>query len=248
MPLDTDLWLAMAVVVGAGVISGLAGFGFGLASVPPLLLIYDPPTVVAIGSLIVVVTLWVVVWGAWGEIRVRTVAGLGPGAAVGLVVGVTLLRRLEPDAIRLLAGATVAGFSLLLLSGARVPGAGSRWAVPIAGFASGALNASVGVSGPPVVALLAARNLPPAAFRTTATAYFLLVNGATLVVLAWQHLLTRDHLVIAALLIPGALLGTALGRRLVRFVSPLAFRRITLGLLLATGLSAAAGALARLWW
>ena len=246
MPIDGALLAALAIILFAGVLSGLAGFGFGLASVPPLLLIYDPPTVVALGSLIVIVSLWVVIWGNWGEIQGRLVAGLAPGAAIGLVVGVTLLRQLEPDAIRLLAGAVVAGFSALLLSGARIPGVGSRWATPIAGFASGALNASVGVSGPPVVVLLAARNLPPAAFRTTASTYFLMVNAATLVVLAWRDLLTRDHFLLALVLTPAALLGTAIGRRLVHFVSPVAFRRITLGVLLVTGLTAAGGALARL--
>jgi len=77
--------------------------------------------------------------------------------------------------------------------------------------------------------------VPVPVFRATSVAYFLLIDLIGFPALIAQGIVTRDDAILALLLAPAAIIGRMIGSRLVRFISPLAFRRATLGLLLVTG-------------
>ena len=236
MSIESGFIAAAAVVLCGGVISGLAGFGFALVAVPPLLLIYDPPTVVTLSISLTLVTGWVVLIDSWRAVQQRTVLALAPWALLGVLVGVAMLRFLDATVIKLLAGTVVVLFALALIRGWTPSGAQSPVATAIAGTASGALNASTGMAGPPVVLLFAARGFGVQPFRASTVAYFVFVDAFGLAVLALGGIVGRAEFSVAATLLPAALAGTLVGRSLVRRVSVETFRRITLGLLLLTGL------------
>jgi uncharacterized membrane protein YfcA len=115
---------------------------------------------------------------------------------------------------------------------------GSRWAPSAAGFASGMLATSTGLSGPPVVMLLTARRLPVGAFRSCIAAYFIVLSVVGLALLVGGDAIDRADLVVTVLLTPTALLGTLAGNRLVRRLDAARFRKLTLVLLLSTGVFA----------
>jgi uncharacterized membrane protein YfcA len=96
------------------------------------------------------------------------------------------------------------------------------------------------------VLLLAAREFDVDAFRTSIVAYFFFVDLAALAILSGQGIIGPSELAVAASLLPGALIGTAIGRRLVRRLSSTAFRNLTLALLLVTGLAGAFNAVLEL--
>jgi uncharacterized membrane protein YfcA len=240
---DAEFVAAIAVVLLAGTIAGLAGFGFPLVSVPPLLLIYDPPTVVTLSIALTLATGWVVLLDTWREVHARTVLALVPWALVGVFAGAAMLRLLDAAYIKLLASAVVIAFTLVMIRGSILPGAHSPVATALAGTASGALNASTGIAGPPVVLLFTARDFGIQSFRGSTVAYFVFVDVAGLTVLLSQGIVGADELSTAAALLPAALLGTCAGRSLVRRVSVAAFRRITFGLVLLTGAVGAVNAL-----
>ena len=233
--LDGALIAALAIVTLAGLIFGLTGFGFALVSVPVLLLVYDPATVVMLTLVLTLFTCAMVLFDAWRWLRLPVVLAMLPGAVLGLIGGSYVLLLASADTIKLIAGAVVVLFSALMLGGFRLPGAGHRLAPPVAGGASGLLATSTGLSSPPAVMLLAARNEPRDTFRANITAYFIVINLAGLLALAAQGLLTSQQAVVSATLLPPTLLGTLAGAWLSRFVPPPLFRRITLVLLLATG-------------
>jgi len=114
--IDATFWAAFLIVVGAGAIAGLAGFGFSIVSVPTLLL-FDPATVITLNKVLTLGTIWVILIGAWGDISWASLRRTVPSALVGLFVGITLLRALDDGAIKLLAGLVVIFFALLLLRG-----------------------------------------------------------------------------------------------------------------------------------
>lgn len=234
---------AVAIVFAAGAISGLAGFGLGLVTVPPLLLIYEPTTVVVLVKVLALATGWIILLDTWSAIRWRMLRSLLPWAMTGQVAGLLLLARLDPDAVKFLAGAVVVGFAVLLLRGFTIHGADRSGATVVAGAVSGVLSTSTGLSGPPIVLLFTLRAYPIADFRATTVVYFIMLDLVALPIILAGGLVGSNALATIALLAPAALAGRWVGARLVRRVSPLAFRRVTLVLLLLTGAAAVAGAL-----
>jgi uncharacterized protein len=226
---------ALGAAFFGGILSGLAGFGFALVVVPPLLLLYDPPTVTAVAISLTLVTGWVVLVGTWRRVQVETVIGLLPGALVGLGIGVVLIRTLDGDAIKLMASLVVLLYSLSLIRRWQFAAVESRWAPPIAGLFSGALNTSTGMAGPPVALLMASRSFGIHEFRASIIAYFYVVDALGMGLLVQQGIVGRPEMRVVVALLPAAVLGTLIGRQAIGRFSLAGFRSLTLSLLLVTG-------------
>lgn len=233
--MSETLLIAMLIALMGGIVSGLAGFGFGLVTVPLLLMLYPPPTVTTVGSSLVLASGWIVLLSTWRTVQVRTLGALIPGATIGAFIGTFLLRALDPAIIKLIAGAVVILFALSVLRGWRIDAVHHPLAAPLAGLASGTLSTSTGMSGPPVVLLFTTRQYDMQQFRGSITAYFYYVNFIGLSLLILRGIVGWNQLEIAIRLLPAAIIGGFIGRRVLRYVSQSQFRRITLVMLLLTG-------------
>ena len=233
--IDIVFMIACVIVLTASVVSGLAGFGLAIISIPPLLLLYEPPTVVAIMKVLTIGTTWIIVADAWRHISWRWLARLVPTALVGLFIGTWLLRVLDASVIRIIVGSVVVVLAMVLLFW-QPHGVRERWwMTPALGLVSGTGSTSVGLSGPPVVLFFTVMGVAKETLRATIATYFVALDVIGLPALVTRDLVTADDLWLAVALAPVAVIGRVVGIRLVRFVSPLAFRRATLGLLLVTG-------------
>lgn len=232
---DLTFLAAVAIVFVAAATSGLAGFGFSIISVTPLLLFHEPGTVLAINKILTLGTTWIILIGIWRAISWARLARLVPFALVGLFAGVWVLKHLDGNAIRLVVAVMVMTFALLQLSGIvrELPERG--WMAPITGLVSGISSTSTGMSGPPVVLYFTVIGLSVEVFRATTVMYFILLDIVGFPTLVAQGLITRDDVVLAAWLAPAALLGRWAGSWLVPYVTPASFRRLVLALLLVTG-------------
>ncbi len=240
------LIVALGAVAGAGVVTGLTGFGFALVSVPLLMLVMDPAAVVATVLLIGQVTSAVNALTARRHVDGRMLRALIPSAVVGMVAGSFVLRWLDPTALKLAAAALVVAFTALLASRARAwrePGRGVKAAV---GAASGVLTTSVGLSGPPVVLLTSAAMPDKHRSRATLASYFALTSPVGLATLLAQGSVPAHAWGAAAVLLPVALAGRAVGSLLHRRTPLGLFRALTLGITMAAGLGGMAAALASL--
>jgi uncharacterized protein len=241
--LSAELIAALCIVFGGGIVTGLAGFGFALAIVPPLLLVHDAPTVTAVAISLTLVTGWVVLLDSWHEMERRTVLSLLPGAVVGLGAGVILVRSVDKSWIELIAGSVVLGFTLSLLRGATIPGAHALAAPSVAGFFSGALNTATGMASPPVALLFSTRNYGIHAFRSSIVTYFYIVDALAMALLIQQRLVGWDELRVVAQLLPAAIVGTFAGKAIIRRASQAQFRVVTMVILMGTGAVGIASAL-----
>lgn len=233
--MSTTLLLAMVIAGMGGIVSGLAGFGFGLFTVPLLLMLYPPATVTAVGSSLVLASGWIVLLGTWRTVQIRTLGALIPGATIGVFIGTYLLHTLDPAIIKLIAGGVVILFALSVLRGWRIDAVHHPLAAPLAGLASGTLSTSTGMSGPPVVLLFTTRQYNMQQFRGSITAYFYYVNAIGLSLLILRGIVGWEQMHIVVRLLPAAIIGGFIGRRVLRYVSQSQFRRITLVMLLLTG-------------
>jgi uncharacterized protein len=233
--LSVALLVALFSALLAGAVSGLTGFGLALISVPLLLFVYEPRTVIVITAVLSVIINLAVVWDSWHDADQRIVVALLPSALVGVIVGTEVLRTVDPDYIRLGVGIVVVFSALLLLRDVRLPGAGTRWGTVVAGSTSGALSTSTGLAGPPIVLLLASRGFPKRAFRGSSALYFLAMSLVGLAVLYIRGIFGADHVPLALALIPAAFLGKAIGTAMLKRISEGAFRVVTLGIVILTG-------------
>jgi uncharacterized membrane protein YfcA len=229
------LVVALFAALLAGVVTGTTGFGLALISTPILLFVYEPKTVVFLTAVFSVFINTAVVWDSRREAHRRlALALLGP-ACVGIVAGTEVLRVVDPTYIRLSVGAVVVFSALLLVRDVRLPGADTRWGTVVAGSASGALSTSTGLAGPPIVLLLASRDLPKHQFRGTSAFYFLFMSVVTLIILAARGLVEAAELPLAAALVPAAMVGKIIGTAFLKRISEKAFRALSLGIVILTG-------------
>lgn len=243
MAWDVTLLLVFGVVFVASILSGVAGFGFGLISIPALLLVYDPVSVITIGRVVAVVMAVVILADTWRHVAFATVFGLIPSSLVGTVVGVAVLNLLSAASIKLVASLVALGFAVLLIRSKVNVLPARPWLTGLVGLVSGTLSTSTGLPGPPIVLLFTARGMSAATFRGSIAAYFVVLNAGGLIALLAPGVAGRDELLLAITVSPIAMAGTWIGQRLVRRVSQPAFRRFTLGLLIVTATAGAVGAL-----
>src|ERR671916_1665710 len=240
--LSWALVVALFSALLAGTVTGMTGFGLALISTPLLLFVYEPRTVIVLTAIFSIFISGAVVLDSWRDAYGRLALALLLPALAGIVVGAEILRTVDPVYIRLAIGVIVVFSALLLLRDVRLPGAGSRWGPLVAGSASGALSTSTGLAGPPIVLLLASRDLPKHEFRGTSALYFLPMSLIGLAVLVFRGLVEASEVPLGLLLIPAAIAGKALGTALLGRVSERTFRAITLGLVILTGTLGAATA------
>jgi uncharacterized membrane protein YfcA len=233
--LSEALFVALFAALLAGVITGLTGFGLAMISTPILLFVYEPRTVIVLTVILSIFISAAVVWDSWHEARWRLALALLVPALFGIVVGTVVLGAIDPVYIRLAIGAIVVFSALLLVRDFELPGANTRWGTLVAGSASGALSTSTGLAAPPIVLLMASRDLPKHEFRGTSVLYFLPMSAAGFVVLAVRGLVETPEIPLGLALVPAAIVGKAIGTRLLGHVPEKAFRSLTLGLVILTG-------------
>lgn len=232
---DGVFFLTVLIVFAAAAVSGLAGFGFSIVSVPVLLLVHDPGTTLALNKVLTLGTTWVILLDTWRLISWRRLARLLPFSIAGLFVGITVLLAVEETTIKLIVGVVVIAFAMILLSGKIRLVTERRWMAPVTGFVSGVSSTSTGMSGPPLVLYFTVIGMSVQAFRATSVTYFIALDLIGFPALLSRGVISRNDLILAAIMVPPALAGRWAGSWLVAYVSPPRFRQLVLGLLLFTG-------------
>ena len=222
---------AVAAFAGAAIQSA-SGMGFALVLTPALFAVMDPEeavtAVLLLGAALCVLVL----------IESRRVATHGLGrllvpAVPGLLVGVVVLAVLSKEALQVGVGVAVvaaAAWQLYHRAAVRIP-------ATAAGFLSGVLTTSISVNGPPLALWLESQSVPPARFRTTLAASFLILDIAGIALIA-----SREG---ADVIDPGrigpllgcVLVGYALGAVAFRRLDAERFSTIVLSLVICTGVA-----------
>lgn len=151
--MSPEILIALLIVLVAGIVAGVTGFGLSFISAPALLLVFDPVTVVVVNMILSLVTGLVIVVEAWREIKFTAVLTLIPWSFMGLALGSELLQTLNPNYIQFAAGLVVLCAAILLTRKVTLPGSAGRWGPMIVGASSGLLATSTGFPSP-LVALL----------------------------------------------------------------------------------------------
>jgi len=208
---------AALIIVLAYTIFGLTGFGSSITAMPllaylfplrfavPLMLIFDICATLLLGL------------KNRGAVDRRELLRLIPFMLVGMVLGVTLLVKAPERALLFVLGTFVlayAGWSLLLHRTVKTIATG--WSVPL-GTVGGVFTALFGTGGPIYVIYLAGRLHDKSVLRATIGALIFVSGLARLALFSSAGLYAQQSLLLlAAILLPAAMLGLYIGSRLHR--------------------------------
>ena len=215
--------MALAILL-ASCLQASIGFGIGMLAAPVIALV-DPRLIP--GALIMVATLvtLMVVVREREDIDLHGTGWALVGRVPGTVAGAVLLAMLPHRAlVILLAGVVLVG--VVLTSTGWIP-APRRRNVVLAGATSGLFGTATSIGGPPM-ALVWQRN-SGARLRGTMSGFFLVGSVMSIAALAVVGAVDGHTLWGFAVMIPAAVAGYVLSRRVNRFLDPKRLRWLAIG-------------------
>ena len=222
----------------AGLTQGTTGFGFALVAVPPMTILVDPQIIVPALLVQTLMTGTLILLHARKYLHVNRMWLLPLSGVAGIPTGAVILVVLDAEPLRVFIGAVVVIAALAMMAGFRRPIRNERLASVPVGFVSGTLSASTGLSGPPVIFFYTNQSLDIREFRANIVAHFMIMNVATIPIYIILDLFTDETLLLGAQLLPATLVGVSSGIIINRWVRESLFRRVALGLILASGVLA----------
>ncbi len=235
---DFGLWTAIGVTIVAGLMRGFSGFGSAMLMSPIFALLFGSAemvvTIVAI-ELVVSLQLFPQVrrQADWTILTPMSVA-----ACIAMPLGVWLLASVDKNTIVTAVSAIIVGFVVLMWSGWKYTGRRSAAVTATVGAVSGAMMASTGIGGPPVVLFLMSSGDSPTINRANIVTFFFLTQFVLIVIVLAAGVAGIDALIRAIVLLPVMLAGTWAGSHLFRGVTnERLHRNVALAILFVTGLS-----------
>lgn len=225
----------------AGFSKGLGGFGLPLIATPILAGVFGPRAAIVVVSIpilaantLLLVTGWRVVPRVIGDIAPMLVLG-----AVGTFLGVQVLAQLDQRVFAILISLLVIVF---LARGDRLLGDDPdarrvRLAGPAVGFVGGLLQGSTSIASPLVGSYFHARKLSAKEFVVVLAALFQLNSIVQIGGFLGFGLLTPDLLALGVAGLVPTLVGLIAGIEMRGRISTEAFRRVIVGLLIASVLN-----------
>ena len=232
--------LILLVVIGAavaGLIQGLAGFGFGLVAMAFWAWAVSPHLA---GPMVVFGSLVGQILGIGSVKRGFDAARALPfiiGGVLGVPAGVILLQYIDATWFKFAVGALLVIYCPVMLFAADLPRvtAGGRFADGLAGVAGGVMGGLGGLTGPAPTLWCSLRGWGKDEQRAVFQSFNLTMAALTLATYALTGLLTRETTHMFLLVLPAMFIPTLIGTRLYTRFSDVAFRRLILVLLSLSG-------------
>ena len=234
-----DRILFLAGAFAAAFVTSLAGFAFAIVAAAAWVH-FLPPTqatalIIAYGLIVQGVSVWklrsAIVWGRLMPFLI--------GGAVGVPLGILLLRCASPAALRMAVGVVLVLFSLHNLVRPQLGSAIRARALAdgAVGVVNGVLGGATGLAGIAAVIWCSLRGWTPPEQRATFQPAGVAVFAMTAAWLGGASMVGADTLWVFLLGLPALALGTWVGLKLFGKLDDQAFRRVVLILLLLSGLS-----------
>lgn len=224
--------VATAVFLGSA-LNALSGFGFALVTVPLMAIAVGPKEAVVLSAIVGLFSNSGVAVRYRDDTDRPVAKRLLVGSMVGMPLGLLVLEAVDEEPLTV-AISLVVLFTAALLATGWTPHPPGRSADVGAGFVSGVLNTSIGISGPPVVLLLRARQTLKGPFRATTATLFAVSGVVALVLFGVGGQYNRSVFVAAAVALPAWPAGWFVGARLHRRLPEERFRVLVLVLMVVT--------------
>ncbi|WP_454726056.1 MULTISPECIES: sulfite exporter TauE/SafE family protein [Cupriavidus] len=246
--MDFPLLIVALGAVVAGFVQGLSGFAFGMVAMSFWVWTVEPRLAAAMavfGSLTGQVVAALTVRRGFSP---RQLLPFVAGGVVGIPIGVAVLPMLDANLFKACLGAFLVIWCPLMLLSAQLPRVrfGGRLADGLAGTAGGIMGGIGGFSGVIPTLWCTLRGLPKDEQRAIIQNFNLATLAVTMATYVGTGIVTRDMVPMFLVVGPAMLVPSILGARLYIGISEIAFRRIVLSLLTASGVVLLTASLPRL--
>ena len=232
----TDLGILNAVLGLAALVASVTGFGYALVAVPLLVLLLPPVRLVPVVLISWVPLALLLLAQSWRHLDPGRLLRLLAGALLGAPLGMFMLSSLPEPTMRSFIGAItlLAAASLLIRPGR--PFAREGPALLMAGLFSGITGGASGMSGPPIVLLGLKQRWEAEGFRADLLCFFLLLHTSVAAGLGHMGLLSGGTLQLSLAVLPGVLLGYAVGTKLRGRIDAPMYRRLAVSIVVVGGI------------
>jgi uncharacterized membrane protein YfcA len=230
-----DVAVALAAMVAGGIAS-IAGFGIGSILTPLVAAQYGMKTAVAAVSIPHVIATVVRFWRLRAYVDGRVFLGFGLMNAAGALIGAVAHVYVASAVLTVVLAVLLLFAGLIGVLGYADRLRFGRTGSWIAGAVSGAFGGLVGNQGGIRSAAMLGLRIEGPAFVATATAIALAVDAVRMpvyFVAEWQRIVTAWPVVLAG--VPGVLIGTLAGERVLRRIPEKLFRRVVSAILVVIG-------------
>ena len=204
-----EIAVAEAAVAAGGIIQGSIGFGLSLISVPVIAFL-EPSALPATLLILAIPFTGAMALRERGHIDVRGFWLIALGRLPGTALAVWLLSIVTESQISIVIGGTVILAVILSVYAPEIElGTSTRL---VAGGVSGLMGTAAAIGGPPLA--LVYQHRPGPELRSTLAISFVVGSAVSLGALWATGHVVRDHLVLAAILLPGLALGLWLATKL----------------------------------
>ena len=244
--MSQELLLLAGGAALAGLVQGISGFAFAMVAMSVWVWGIEPrlAAVMAVsGGLLGQIFAIFTVRRGW---RFDVLWPFLAGGLLGVPLGAWALPYLNPAAFKLTLGLFLLLCCPTMLLAHRLPRltAGGRWADALAGVCGGVMGGIGGFSGVLPSLWITLRGWDKDLQRSVIQNFSLATLSATLVSYVVAGTVTLDMLPKFAVVAPALMLPAFIGARLYHGMSPLAFRRVVLGLLSCAGVAMVVAGLA----
>ncbi|WP_334075502.1 MULTISPECIES: sulfite exporter TauE/SafE family protein [Paenibacillus] len=235
---DINLWtlLGMLVILLAGFVQGVTSFGFALVSLPLLFQILPVRQTVPVIVVLSLLTNISILSACYKHLAVRKVLLLILSGIAAAPFGTYLLVYISETWLKVLVGGLILLFAAIMLLGRSFPVRSEKLGFVTAGLASGLLNGSISMSGPPVALFLSNQGTDKQTFRANLTFYALVLNIVTIISYSYNGLLDKTVTSTLAWTIPAMITGVVTGIWAGSRMNERFFRKTVLVLIIISGL------------
>jgi len=232
-----NLILFVAGTLTAALVTGVAGFAFGIVAAAVWLYFLSPAQTTALIVAYGLIVQGISVWKLRRSIKLVRLVPFLLGGAIGVPIGVELLRWTAPATLRLSIGIVLILFSLYsLVRPQMAPMTAGKAADGAIGVLNGIIGGATGLAGIVLTIWCTLRGWPRDEQRTVFQPVGVAVFLMTGFWLGGTGLIGADTLRLFVIGLPVLFAGTWVGLRLYARLDEAGFRKVVLGLLLISGL------------
>jgi uncharacterized membrane protein YfcA len=235
-PFELALFL-IAAFTGA-LVSGIAGFAFGLFASAIWLHVVTPAQSAALIAAFAIVIQGLSLWKLRHALKLFRLWPYLIGAALGIPLGAAVLSWTSPPHMRAFIGAALVLFSIYSLVRPKLPNVeGGKFADGVIGAISGFVGGSTGLAGIPVVVWSTLRGWSKDEQRAVFQPVAITIFAMVLLWFTGSGMVTAATVWLFVLGLPAVLLGMCLGLELYGKLNEATFRMVVMILLLISGLT-----------
>lgn len=209
--MNSEFYLIIGIVMAAGFVQGLSGFGSAIIAIPLLSFFLDIKTCVPLVTMLGIIIGLINTRELIQHNQYRRLKPLVVSALVGIPIGVIFIASMRESIVLFILSILLISYSLYTMRGLKIRLFSHRYFAYISGFFSGWLGATLSISGPPIIFYTAAQDWPVKEKKSLLATYFLLVSILTAIGFYISGMLNDRVMILFGYSVIPLIVGTYLG-------------------------------------